>query len=468
MQYRYYLLLILLFSMGCRKYVDIKTQGTLVPGQLQNYRLLLDNSSNFEASAGVTDYASDDVQYVDGSAQWQGMLASDYYGWLPRTYTWQSVIYPLTGFYYQDPNWSFLYNTVTNANVIITEVPGVQDGMADQKSEMIAEALVHRADAYLGLVNTYAKPFNSATAATDPGVPLVLKETTTQSLVRNPVAEVYQQVLSDLRTALPALPVVQAYNMYPTKASAYGVMARCFLYMNRYDSASRYADSALSYRSALNDLGALGTITYANYPLRKSDPEILLSKIVSSYGVSAYAPTAMRLSDTLLSVLQPNDQRYILFTTGASTISSQYVAAGGRFFSKDRSLGEARNTGVSVPEMMLIKAEYYARTGDAAMAMEWVNKLRVKRYTAANYVALSASDADDALVKVIQERQREFFCRMLRWWDMRRLKSESRFQRTVTRVFGGVTYTLDPSGNRYVLPISPYNLKLNPEIQPNP
>jgi len=468
MQYRSYLLLLLLLSMGCKKYVDIKTQGTLVPGQLQNYRLLLNNSSNFEVSPAITDYASDDVQYVDGSAQQQGMLSSDYYGWLPRTYSWQAVVYPLTGFYYQDPNWSFLYNTVTYANVIIQEVPGVPDGTADQKNELIAEALVHRADAYLGLVNTYAKPYASASAATDPGVPLILKETTTQSLVRNPVAEVYQQVLTDLRAALPALPVVQAYNMFPTKAAAYGVMARCFLYMNRYDSANRYADSALSYRSTLNDLSTLSTITYSNYPLRKSDPEILLSKVVASYGISAYTPTAMRLSDTLLSVLKPNDQRYVLFTAGASTISSLYVAAGGRYFYKDRELGEARNTGVSVPEMMLIKAEYYARTGDAASAMAWVNKLRVRRFTAANYVALSAVDADDALVKVIQERECEFFCRMLRWWDMRRLKSESRFQRTVTRVFGGVTYTLDPSGNRYVLPISPYNLKLNPEIQPNP
>jgi len=237
--------------------------------------------------------------------------------------------------------------------------------------------------------------------------------------------------------------------------------------MNQYDSANRYADSALSYRSTLNDLGAISAITYTNYPQRGSDPEILLSK-VANYGISAYSPTAMRLSDTLLSVLKPADQRYVLFTTDASTISSLYTAAGGRFFYKDRVLGEGRNSGVSVPEMMLIKAEYYARSGDAASAISWVNKLRVKRFTAANYVALTAADANDALVKVLQERQCEFFCRLLRWWDMRRLKSEARFQHTVTRIWSGTTYTLDPNSNRYVFPIAPYNIKLNPEIQQNP
>jgi hypothetical protein len=179
----------------------------------------------------------------------------------------------------------------------------------------------------------------------------------------------------------------------------------------------------------------------------------------------------MRLSDTLLSVLGPQDQRYNLFTVPASTISPTYTDAGGRYYYRDAysiSNGASRNTGVSVPEMMLIKAEYYARSGDAASAMNWVNKLRVKRLVAASYTDETATGADDALVKVVQERQREFFCRMLRWWEMRRLKRETRFQRTITRQFGGVTYTLAPGSDRYVFRIAEYYRTLNPEIRQNP
>jgi hypothetical protein len=176
----------------------------------------------------------------------------------------------------------------------------------------------------------------------------------------------------------------------------------------------------------------------------------------------------MRLSDTLLKVLDSTDQRYILFTTDAATIEYDYTDEGGRFFYKDRVMGESRNVGPTVPEMMLIKAEYYARSGDAVSAMSWVNRLRVKRFTAANYTALTATDGNDALVKVLQEREREFFCRLLRWWDMRRLKAESRFQQSITRSFGGVIHTLTPNSDRYVFQIAPYNIKLNPEIQQNP
>lgn len=452
---------------SCKKYVDIKTQGNLVPGQLQNYRYLLNNTNSFETGAYIGDYAGDDVQLADGSAQQLALASSDAYLYWTQSYTWQPVIYPVTGNYYQDYNWTSLYNTITNANVVIVEVPAVTDGTDAQKKALMAEALVHRADAYLGLVNTYAQPYHAGTAATDAGVPLVLTETTTQPLNRASVKEVYNQIISDLNTAAPYLPATQLYNTLPSKASAYGELARCYLYMNLYDSANRYADSALYYRSTLNNLGSITSISSTTYPLRKSDPEILLSKIAYG-GITGYTPYAMRLSDTLLSVLDIKDQRYNLFTTTASVISTAYTAAGGRYFYKDRAMGEARNTGPSVPEMMLIKAEYYARSGDAAAAMAWVNNLRIKRFKTADYQPLTAADANDALVKVIQERQREFFCRQLRWWDMRRLKAETRFQRTLTRRFGGTTYTLDPNSNRYVFQISGYNLKLNPEIQQNP
>jgi tetratricopeptide (TPR) repeat protein len=392
-----------------------------------------------------------------------------YYSYYPNAYCWLPVIFPATSSNYQDNDWVGLYNSVTYANIVIQEVPNITDSGAAARSELIAEALVHRADAYLQLVNSYAKPYVDATAGSDLGVPLVLKETTTQSLTRASVKAVYDQVVSDLRTAVPSLPAVQQYNFLPTRGSAYAELARCYLYMNRYDSANAYADSALGQNSFLFNLGGITTFSSSTYPLQMNDKEIYLSKS-SMYSYTGYTPYVFRLSDTLLHVLDTSDQRYKLFTTSASTISygSYTDDPNGRFYYRERETYETRNVGPTVPEMMLIKAEYYARSGDAASAMTWVNKLRMTRFTPAAYVALTASSADDALVKVLQEREREFFCRMLRWWDMRRLKADPRFQETVVRNFGGTTYTLAPSGNRYVFQISPYNIKLNPEIQQNP
>jgi len=167
--------------------------------------------------------------------------------------------------------------------------------------------LVHRADAYLTLINQYAKPY-SATSATDLGVPLLLTQTVSQQLDRANVETVYQQIISDLKQAAPNLPLTQLYNTLPSKPSAYGLLSRTYLYMNNYALAEAYADSALALRFTLNNLASMTDAT--KHPKRISDPEILLSKIVT-YGTSAYSPTAMRMSSDLVALFDANDQRYI-------------------------------------------------------------------------------------------------------------------------------------------------------------
>lgn len=452
---------------GCTKYTDIKTQGQLTPGQTENYRYLLNYTSAYELGPRMGDVASDDLSIPDGSAQQQQLVNyGSYYAWFPNAYTWQAG-YPVNSSAYTDYEWNAMYNTIAYCNTVISEVPTSKGGTAAEKDELIAEALVHRSDAYLMLLNSYAKAYNAETAAKDPGVPLLLTETVTQSLVRAPVQVVYNQIIADLKKAIPALLTTQPYTTIPTKASAYGELARCYLYMNNYKSSDLYADSALAINSNLIDLGAITTLSSTTYPLRKNNPEILLSKVPYG-GYTNFPPTVFRLSDELLALLGTKDQRYTLFTADANVVSYSYTAGSGRYYYTELALGEPRNIGPSVPEMMLIKAEYYARTGDIANAMLWVNKLRKKRFKPADYVDETATSADDALSKVIDERHREFCFRMLRWWDMRRLTSEAQFQKTYTRTFGGVTYTLKPNSNKYTFQIAGYLIGLNPEIVQNP
>lgn len=452
---------------GCADFVDIKTQGAATPNEIKNYRYLLNNSQNFSGGPGIPDIASDDIELVDGTQQVNDLLKSDYQGYWMRTYKWEPEIYPI-GQYQKDAAYDALYNSIIVANVIINEAPASRDGNDSIKNEVVAEARVHRADAYLMLVNMYAKPYTATSASTDLGMPIVLESNTTQSLKRPPLQENYDLIIDDLTKALPYLPETQQYNTLPCKASAYAELARTYLCMGDYEKANENADKALETRSTLNDLSTIEALAAGNnYPTRLTNPEILLSKIAVE-GISAYTPTAFRLSQNLLDLLGTKDKRYTLFTTGYATVSANYADAGGRYFYQDQALGEARNIGPTVPEMMLIKAEYYARSGDAEKAMEWVNKLRVKRFSATDYVPMTATDGKDALKKVIDERHREFFCRMLRWWDMRRLNNDPDFQKTLTRTVEGKKYTLAPNSERYVFKIAPYQITLNPEMQQNP
>ena len=83
----------------------------------------------------------------------------------------------------------------------------VEDVTLDKKRSLRAEALVGRAFEYLTLVNAYANHYDKNTAATDPGVPLMLdKEINKSNLERATVQQVYDQILIDLDTAALYLP----------------------------------------------------------------------------------------------------------------------------------------------------------------------------------------------------------------------------------------------------------------------
>ena len=452
-------ILILSAATGCKKYVDIKTQGSLVPQETINYRYLLNNTSTYEQTVRMMDLAADDINITD-SAQMAQLVSQSSYLYFVNTYTWQPGIYTVTG--ETDVEWDKMYSIIYNCNLIIAETPASTGGTDSMRNEIIAEAKVHRADAYLTLVNLHAKPYNIATAATDEGIPLITIPTIDAKLTRAPVADVYKLIVDDLTAVYPHLPKVNRFNTLPSRAAAFAILARAHLYMGNYEQAGNWADSALAIQNRLNNLSALTTFTY---PVRLADPEVILSK--TAYSGNGYMPTALRLSDSLLNLLGTNDLRYSFFTIPASAHSATLYT--GRFFSKER-IGnfETRNLGPSVPEMMLIKAEALARKGDVSGALAKANTLRQSRFTTAAYTPLTATTANEALVQVINERQREFFCRGLRWFDMRRLKNDPLFTYTITRKFRGTTYTLEPNSNRYVFPISDYYRQFNPGITANP
>lgn len=454
---------------SCDDFVDIKTQGSIVPNRMENFRYLLNNTSQWLYGSALPDIMSDDVSVEDGSEQYKSAVnGGDYYAWFAKTYTWSSQIYPVDGYYNKDEGWSAMYNSSVYANVVINEIKNCKDGTQAERDEYAAEAKVHRADAYLMLVNQYAKPYDVATASTDPGVPLVTTQDTEQSLKRASVQSVYDQIIKDLTEALPFLPSKQEFTTLPTKASAYGELARAYLLMGDYKTAATYADDALKENSTLNDMSLMteNPVSSSFYPQMLKDPEVLLLKTPVQSN-SAYSCTMLHLSEELLALLGEKDKRYQLFTASVTDYASGFADAGGRLFYQDIAMSY-RNIGPSVPEMMLIKAEFYARNGQTDEAMKMVNDLRKTRFSPEDYTELTAATADEALKKVIDERHREFFCRNLRWYDLRRLRNDNRFARTYTRQWGGQTYSLTPESNRYVLPIPAYQIVLNPEIEQNP
>jgi len=433
---------------SCSNYTDIKTGGALTPGEYENYRYLMNNMGVLERSIDMPDMTSDDIEYLDTTMQTSLALS------FRNAYTWSENFYDATS---EDPDWALLYASNYYCNLVIKDVMSSTDGTLEEKEGLIAEARVHRAYNYFTLVNEYGRQYNEATAATDLGVPLILEPNVSITPVRATVKAAYDLVLADLKSAIADLPAKPRYNIYPSKAAAYALLARVYLQMGNYTPAGLYADSALSIQNTLLDLPTVTTM-----PLRLDNPEIILSKKAGqSHAYSAYQV----LSSDLLSLFDTNDFRYSKLTRDLTTNGKTF-----RVNNMESLNYENRNIGPSVPEMMLVAAECKARNNEVVAAMEILNTLRAKRFNPGDLILLNASNADEALEIVIEERRRELMFKCARWFDQKRLFNDSRFAKNISRtnLVTGQTAVLEPGSNRYLFPVPLYNIQLNPSLEQNP
>lgn len=440
-----------LLATGCRKYVEINQIGVRTLTYTSDYRALMDNSGEMESVFGLQIYSNDDTRILDANKQTQ--LTDIYY----KAYQWQSQYY---GDSQSDADWDRMFHTIYNCNLTLEGVLTSAKGTDADKKQIYAEAQVHRAFTYWSLVNIYAKQYDSATASTDLGVPMVVSSDLYASLKRGSVQAAYDMILNDLLSAVDALPDLPDYNTRPSKAGAYAVLARVYLAVRQFDKARSYAEKALALQSGLLDLRNFQT-SNAGFPQRLKDPEVIFSKVTNG------TYQGIQLDTALLSLLGTSDLRYKLFVRPGSSFFPSFTGYGYWRYTYTREYSKMY-LGPNVPEMMLIVAEAAARANDASTAVTMINNIRQKRFATADYVPVSAATGADAMQLVLAERRREFFGTGLRWFDQKRLNKDAAYAITETRDFKGVTTTLQPNSNRYVFPIANKYILLNPEIQQNP
>ncbi|MBT2560204.1 RagB/SusD family nutrient uptake outer membrane protein [Pedobacter sp. ISL-68] len=440
-------------SVGCRKYVEIDQLSTRTLKYTSDYRYIMNNNNVLEGTFSYPILSGDDTEINDPTRQnTLGDILGNVYSWAGK-YTTETQ---------NDSDWDRQYKIIYTCNEVLEGVLSSADGADAEKQKIYAEALVHRAYAYLVLVNMYGKQYNSSTAGTDLGVPMLTTSNLYTKLNRAPVAQVYAAILKDLKTSISHLPALPDYNVRPAKVSAYALLAKTYLNMRDFGNASLYADSSLVLQNTLLDLKSYESST-STMPVRLNNPEVMLSKI------SNVVYTAISVNNDLLTAMGPTDLRYKLFTDARSRFGTQFSAAfTGRASCKYLINEFVILNGPSVPEMMLIKAECLARAGNTNAAMAQVNNLRIKRFTAANYIPLNASDAGDALRIVIAEKRKEFLGTGIRWFDQKRLNLDVEYAQVKTRSFKSIDYTLQPNSNRYLYPIGDKYILLNPELEQNP
>jgi len=429
------------FLFACDKqeeWLDVKSnKADAVPGTLKDLQAILDND-----------------QVMNERYSWMGAVGADNYyitdavwDMLPMSqernaYIWNKDIYE------GEPgnDWMYLYQKIEYANIVLDKLDDIEVRPAEQgqRNTIRGSALFYRAYSFYILAQLFAKPYTWNSGVNDLGIPLRLSSDINKRTERAGLIETYQQIERDLKEAETLLPVSVAFKTRPSKLAAQSLLARLYLNTGDYTRAHDYANSALTSKSDLLDFNALNAA--ATYPLptmQQDNKEIIFYSIFSSTSLGS---TRLMVSPELYNSYQTDDLRKsIFFRSSANGINFRGYYTG---------VASEHFAGMATNELVLIRAEAAARQGNKDGALADLNMLLEKRWKRGTFVPVTAADAEEVLVKVLEERRKELpYTGTLRWEDLRRLNKEQRFGKILTRTVKGIAYTLEANDKRFVYPI---------------
>lgn len=424
--------LITLLLSGCSDFLKEYSQTQTVAKEVSHFDEVLLGDGYIPASACEyisTNYAGwlntldDDITTVpNGTAgkKWAGMM-QPLFGY----YAWQlEVGRNPEGNNLRDDSqtWLEFYRRINVVNIILKEIDDISvDSPAEEKDRIRVKGECHfiRGQLFFTLINLYAKAYNEATSTTDPGVPLKLTEYVEHDkdkdiqFERTPVAQVYNQIVKDLQSAVTFL--TESPQSRPlhraSRQAALLLLSRVYLYMQDWENARQTAEELLTEQATLSQIN-----TQASAFLTEENPEVLFSQgslnvqnsIQGEQGDFAVSPELVELFDT-------TDYRRNFFvphfTTGALGLSAKYKT-GIEFVSHISDIFTLR-----IAEAYLNMAEACAMLDATEEANRYLQRLRENRIENYRHTAYSGEQLID---EIRLERRRELCFEGHRWFDLRR------------------------------------------------
>ena len=438
------------FLTGCEDFLNEKSDKKLaVPTTLNDFQALLnhgDLSSNYCTAGEVS---SDDFYVPDAN------LNSLSYPQNKRLYSWQPeyVSMPLSSGYNE---WFNCYRVIFVCNTVLDAIE--KNGTFGAEANNVkGQALAIRAFRLLDGAQVWIPAYNTETSHKDLGMVLRLNPDMTLPSVRSSVKQTYEQIISDLNTAIPLLPDVQPGPSLPTRATAYGILARTHLFMGEYEKALLNAREAINKKDNLIDFNSLDPNASLPIPFVKASSEELIFRTIFSSEI-LMQPVA-KISESLYALYHENDLRKQIYFRKNTDNSYSFRAT------HTNNLA-ALTCGITTSELFLIIAESSVRLNRLSEAAEALNHLLIKRWRNNTYAPYEFTDKDSALKIILTERRKELVFRGLRWADLKRLNRDGA-NITLTRTVDGQTHTLRPNDPRYAIAIPEEVIELS-DILPNP
>lgn len=358
--------------------------------------------------------------------------------------------------------WRLPYNTIYTANQVLSTIDAETTDPLMQFYR--GQAYGNRAFAYWVLAQLYQ--FNYVDHKDDPCVPIVtnenMEEVAKDGAPRASVQEVYDQILSDLNTAIDLMTdnssAVRSDKRYIDLNVLYGLRARANLCMQNYSAAAADAQKVISsgefsplspYEARLpgfNDMTANNWIWGVYYSTEDVHGLYTLAGMMGSY-TYGYASVGMWkcINSNLWSQISINDPRKLwwISPTGDSN-AEYYTAADGnaveyleeagapeyavtKFAPYQNVLGQSNNESdvplMRIEEMYLILAEAQGMSGDLASGKQTLESF-VNNYRWLNRsvpYTCDASSKESFLADVLFQRRVELWGEGMNYFDILRL-----------------------------------------------
>jgi starch-binding outer membrane protein, SusD/RagB family len=389
--------------------------------------------------------------------------------------------------------WNEVYQGINRLNVFL-------EGLEVNKSKIVpnmitqaefdqfkGEALALRGMAYFHLSMLYAKPYNQ-----DPGAwGLVLRTTAQRSAAENDkarstVAETYAQILSDLTTAEPLLPlshggatannVLNVSRMHKNTVNA--LLSRVYLHMNNYPAALAAGNKIVSAGAPFNN-----TAGGVNYRLTATFPAIFAAPYTSSESMFSIPMTAAELPGTQnqlgyyfsrsttgnneypINVASPAWSNTTDFpTTDARRLLVQTITLNNVeyiFLNKYPTFPHTDYAPViRYAEVLLNVAEAEARVnGVNARAVALLNAVHQRSDAGKTYTIANFANVDAFVTQVLKERNMEFLGEGIRNMDITR--------KVVPFGAKGPVPAVPPTSPAYIWPMPESEANTNNLLQPN-
>ncbi|WP_281635233.1 RagB/SusD family nutrient uptake outer membrane protein [Flavobacterium marginilacus] len=467
MKHKYIIILslMMLTITSCEDYTDVTPKGALV----------VETASQFYEMVSLPGrgYPINNFQYLVDD-QW--MKESNVIGKTPNidiiNFTFDETtdrVSLMTGssFYNQ------AYTYINRWNTIISLV---DNSKGDESTKQLAkaEAKIYRAYDHFLLVNHYAKGYDPQTAATDGGICIMDKFDLEAQPSKSTVAQVYDFIQKDIEDALPYLQEKPADVYHPSLAFAYAFKAKVHLFKREIASAQAAAEKSLSYNNQIFDMVAYNKQGGPNVVAvpAANNIEVLSYMYMTGYNEMNFAYQYI-ISPELRTLFGINDARFNLFFNTTSTTNLD-LGSNTAYWATVYTKFFYPTVGMKTTEVYLMLAECYARENKFTEAVDILNKLRAKRILSGTVNLSVPATRKETMELVINERRKELLLGFNRFFDLKRLNTETEYAKTITRVFPIVnktvpqkTYTLQPNSKLYIVPFPLSALTKNPKLTLN-